>query len=116
MSSCSPSLTYTPPGLHSPLKRRIRPSRCREYAAWITFTWGGSPSQKRWSRAGRGDTSCPEGWSRQNQGPVGEGGVGMGHEMAKGLVPQSVWLRHSAVSPYHTWVERCIWKSRMQWL
>lgn len=40
----------------------------------------------------------------------------MGHEMAKGLVPQSVWLGHSAVSPYHTWVGRCIWKSRMQWL
>lgn len=35
----------------------------------MTFTWAGSPSQKRWSRAGRGDTSCPEGWRRQNQGP-----------------------------------------------
>lgn len=43
----------------------------------MTFTWAGSPSQKRWSRAGREDTSCPEGWRRQNHGPTGEEGVGM---------------------------------------
>lgn len=57
----------------------------------MTFTSAGSPSQKRWSRAGRGDTSWPEGCRRQNQGPVVGKGRAWGHETATDL-PPGAWL------------------------